>query len=52
MAEKDMIRAEVPAQLKAKLRSVLALERVTITEWLIAQMERTIQESGAHHELD
>lgn len=42
--ENDMIRASVPADLKAKLRSILALERITLTQWLIIQMQRTLDE--------
>jgi hypothetical protein len=38
----DMVRAEVPAELKAQLRSILALERMTLTQWLIDQMTRTV----------
>ncbi len=51
MPEMSDLRAVVPADLKAELRSILALERMTITQWLIAQMQRTVNEARAPRRL-
>lgn len=44
MTETSDLRVVVPTELKAQLRSILALERMTMTEWLITQMQRTVDE--------
>ncbi len=42
--ENGRINAIVPGDLKAELRSILALERKTFTAWLIEQMQRAVDE--------